>query len=415
MIARVGSPTPKMKPAVVDGKVGAQEAQAVNTLTHPQPGSTVAADVDAFLQARASVRSRGMLPSLSALLDTTPMHSRAEGTKLGIEVHESIQALASIYADGRVTEGEMDLLQQSAGRLREVAALFQPQILNMLPRDTRERLQDHVMGPVQTLLDAADRRDHAITEQVTVNLAWVQSNPEVHEYGFVNLATLAEHGGTVAGFDRYQPGDMIAVPRSDGSTTLGVVRETGVVSDGAPGSASVDSKLLVAEFLAPNGAIATKRLSSRDVVAANPLKIGDCIDTKDGRVWVTGVGDGGVRGTLERDGKHESVDTKWLQGLAASCASILGTMRAEGSTQAPAASKVNEPQVFRQVIGAGGHESEAPEGARGEQMSVCFFTYRGIGYADYNEDGAVMGVVKKGNGVAHETGFAGAFDQAGGA
>lgn len=91
---------------------------------------------------------------------------------------------------------------------------------------------------------------------------------------------------------------------------------------------------------------------------------------------------------------------------------------AHGARPDAPAAPVPAPVVSGAVDGAaravfvGGAETVRPEVVRGTSASGALFTDRGIGYKDYNEDGAVLGVMKAHDGK--ELVYAGAFDQAGG-
>ncbi len=399
MSVRVGSPRPKIPQlAVADGVAKPKEKAAMAEVTALlKPG-----DVDEFLKARAALKGRGLLPSMSALLDKAPKTSEQGTQAIQTQLNKAVGELAEVYRDGLVTENELDLLGRAGQRLDHIAALFEPAIMNMLPRDVRERLQNDLVPAIHTLRIAAEDRGGDVVEGMRKNLEWVKEHPEP-EYGWLDLGALAQHGGSIAGLDRYAPGDLLSVPRSDGSASLGVVQ-------------SVGAGALVAEFLDVDGSVNTKNLAAAQVVEANPLKIGDCIDTPEGRVWVTGSGPGGLTGTRREEGGQRMLGLEQLTTLGKSLAKHLGDMRAGRANASAAVAEEAEPRrVDPQVlVAAGGFESTRPDTVRGAGVSGAVFTWRGIGYADYNEDGAVLGVIPKGKGVAHETAFAGAFDQAGG-
>lgn len=417
MTIRVGSPRPKVQPFVTQGTPQQVETKALAKINAALTSSVSAKDVDAFLHARTSgPKERGLLPSLAALLEpansAVKQRVRAEANDVQDKLSTAVAQLGEVYRDGLITEPEMSVLKSAKQRLDAVAALFDPAVLNMLPRDTRERLQNDLIGPVNELRTAAERRHGRMVDGVVKNLQWVQANP-TPEYGFVDVRSLAHSGGTINGVDRYAPGDMVSVPRSDGSFTLGVVQSVHAGAEGAEGK-------LTCEFLTQHGQLATKELTNSAVIAANPLKIGDCVDTADGRMWVTGTNAHGLNGVLEGASGRRNVDTQWMAGLAHNMEQMAAQMRAQHAAASrptvisPAAQDASPRVDTKVLIAAGGYESTKPDEVRGQTANGALFTWRGIGYADYNEDGAVLGVIAKGQGVPHETVLAGAFDQAGG-
>jgi serine/threonine protein phosphatase PrpC len=405
MNLRVGSPQPKVKPVSVNAATGPAEQQAIDKLGNVVAQPLAEKDVDAFLKARASsTKQRGLLPSLQDLLGASPAKPTGEqALDVRAQLHAALTEITSVYADGRVTEQELTALRTAQARLDAVAGLFDPRILNLLPHAVRERLQIGLVEPVEQLRRTIGADADTVHAGIVRNLESVRANPKP-EYGFVDAKVLAQHGGSIGGPDRYAPGDMVCVPRSDGSSTLGVV-------------SSVDANGVTAEFLDTGDALSTKHVSTGSLVGANPLKIGDVVDTREGRVWVTGVGAGGVQGVIDRnDGRGAvTIDVAKLKDVAVELGQRINAFRASGAPTIVAPVSTSGARVEPQsLIVAGGMETSKPETMKGASVSGALFTWRGIGYADYNEDGAVLGVVPKGTAVAHETGFAGAFDQAGG-
>src|SRR5688572_8352817 len=84
-------------------------------------------------------------------------------------------------------------------------------------------------------------------------------------YEFLDLFRLT-NPHQISGIERYRPGDLVRVHRSDGDWSLGVV--TTRASKG---------RLKVLVRSKPDGALSVKELSEESVVRANPVKIGDFI------------------------------------------------------------------------------------------------------------------------------------------
>ena len=89
--------------------------------------------------------------------------------------------------------------------------------------------------------------------------------------------------------------DLVAVPRSDGRSTLGVV-----VDKDAQGQLRVE---MIDEA---TDRFALKTLSAGQLLAANPIKIGDYLEIDDKQIWVKGVGrDGRLEAYVKQPGKEQ--------------------------------------------------------------------------------------------------------------
>lgn len=385
--------------AVTQGAKQAAELQAEQKLQRVD-----LRDVDLFLAQRAGTSHKsGLLPSLRALLGGKPAASQSNETRaLQGKLADAVATLTRVYADGLVTEAELSALQHARSRLSSVLALQDPAILQLLPKDVRERLQVQLFEPAQVLLDAATRRSGRVLQQVTARdeaaLLERLARPEPSYQPFAPTS-VAQGGPAPASLDRYRPGDLVAVPRSDGSVSLGVV--TGRDPDG-----------LRVEVQDGRGRLALKTLDAAEVAQANPFKIGDVLDFNGGRAWVTGLGKHGklavtvqdAHGVRQVGGNVPAGHPEhgWLEALQQSFLGAVAALK-----------KPPEPPVKDAVLSVvGGAETTTPQALVGKTAEGALFSYRGIGYKSYNEDAAVMGTARGQGG--REIVYAGAFDQAGG-
>ncbi len=361
-------------------------------------------DIDAFIEQRSGrAASRGLIPSMIALLSpAAPKPPSAAATAMANSLQQALGALHDVYKDGLVTEGEIAELGGALSAIGDVLALQDPAILQMLPRGVRERLQDRLFEPLQLLHDTAHQRSQQVLGAVT-NRDLMPLRERLDDVKVVftplDVGRVAKSGGSLTGAERYAVGDYVAVPRSSGAVSLGVV--TGHDPDG-----------LRVEVLAGNS-VGMQKVRPEDLASANPLKIGDYIQHGNAQAWITGLGpDGKLTATVQDAKGIHHVGGENVDRLAAAVAHQISDLRtqAKAVARAPAA----PPVAAQSLVRAGGFENVTADAVKGNTATGGLFTYRGVDYADYNEDGAVLGVVPKGNGVKSETFYAGAFDQAGG-
>ncbi len=290
-------------PPAVRTPVRGQEAQSVVTPAGVKPQEIAAADkvkgevnvavLDAFLKARAgeTPKQKGLIPSLMSLLGSPPKTEppSTQAKALHEKLAEAVNTLGAVYADGLVTEGEMHQLHRARGQLRAVLGLASPQVLMMLPKGVREKVENDLLGPMQVMLDAADRRAGRVFSamQARDEGALRERLTEQPAYRHVDLAGLDSVGLKPFSLERYEPGDFVGVPRSNGGIDKGVV----VGTEGG--------ELQVEIIDARSNGLALKSLSADEVAKANPLKIGDYLEAPGIKLWVTGVGPGGVVGTVQ--------------------------------------------------------------------------------------------------------------------
>jgi hypothetical protein len=298
-------------PAATAAFVKPAEQQAAQKLR----GQVTVADLDAFLKARAGQppQQRGLAPSVRRLLGasaTTPSTPpSADAVALHERLGEAVRSLGTIYADGLVTEDELALLQRSRGQLRAVLQLADPGVLNLLPRDVRERLQDQLLEPLSVLEQAASRRAERVFSAIVERdeAALRQRLDETPVYRSLDVAGLLAAGLTPFSVERYLPGDFVGVPRSDGSVDRGVV----VGRDGDPPG------LRVEVLDRRTDGLGLKTLSAADVASVNPLKIGDYVEAPGLKLWVTGTGTGGVTGTVQDTrGQVRAIDATAVARIA---------------------------------------------------------------------------------------------------
>ncbi len=394
-------------------------------------------DIDAFVAALSAggniPRGGSILPSMDRLARQAPKPGSpqareavsAASAELQQVVTENAGKLAALYKDGLVHESELMPLRTVGHALRRVMSMRDDMALAMLPRDVRQRLEQNLFGPLGGLSSVAKSQESQLFEGMEMRdkAALRERLAEPTAYRSLDLVGRSTGGNkeSLSGTDRYKPGDKIAVPRSDGSTSLGVVVGT------------LDKDLRV-EMLERDGSFLLKNLSVAEVVQNNPLKIGDYIRLGDREIWVTGLGaDGKLAGRAAEKGVVCDLDHRDLQKLSSQLSDqIIAKRFAPPPPQViPVVIPVVTPVVAAQPSGVsgvtaasvsrtGGAESVAVESVKGKTASGALFSSKGpnkadhgVAYADYNEDAAVLGVIPGSAGKA-ETVFAGAFDQAGG-
>ena len=248
-------------------------------------------DLDVFLKARAGEKQKGLAPSLKRLLDAPANAAPTDAVQsVNATIAQAVHELSTIYADGLVTENELVAIGNAQARLRSVLDLASPDVLNMLPRNVRDRLQQTLFEPLAILEAAADRRGDRVFAGVAARdeeaLRAKLAEPEPR-YALFSPETEARQGRPLVSAARFKAGDLVAVPRSDGRSTLGVV-----VDRDAEGNLRVE---MIDER---TNRFALKTVSPQGLLASNPLKIGDYLEVDDKQIWVKGVG---------RDGRLEAV------------------------------------------------------------------------------------------------------------
>lgn len=245
-------------------------------------------ELDAFLKVRSQATNtqRSATPTIAAYL-AAPV-ANTPPTPQAKALHEKLSAaigtLGGLYADGLITEGETHQLNRVRGALQDIIALADPRILQMLPKDVRERVEVQLLEPLQTLEAGAARRFDRVFVAMQerdegVLRGRLQQEPS---YSVLDVAGLKAHGMEPSSTSRYQAGDFVCVPRSDGSHSKGVV----VGHEGGD--------LQVQLIDGATNSFALKNLKAADVARANPLKIGDYAERQGHKVWVTGAGAQGL-------------------------------------------------------------------------------------------------------------------------
>lgn len=259
-------------------------------------------DLDLFLKARAKKlggpqQRGGVLPSLQNRIAPPKTPADLRGGQLKYELSSTLDTLGKVYADGWVTEFEVGALMHARDRLAAVMHLSDPDVLKMLPWEVSQRLQSQLFGPLQVLHAAAERRSGRVWNDVEARDrgALEKKLAAPLEFRRLDMNVLARTDAGPSSLERYVPGDLVAVPRSDGTFTKGVV------------VANFGDRLDV-QMLTDDGSFAKKTLSAADVARANPLKIGDTFragKNLEQTIYVTGLDKQGLIGVIDRgDGKR---------------------------------------------------------------------------------------------------------------
>lgn len=226
------------------------------------------------------------------------------------------------------------------------------------------------------------------------------------------LASIEE----ISAVDRYQIGDLVRVPRSSGTWSLGVVSE-------------VKSRqgLTVVIRGAGDGRLSTKELDPQLLAQCNPLKIGDFFYLDGQPFWVAGIDEVGHIMVISRVGHR--VDPREVRGRLADAIEAgeavteqLPAMSTLGDPQAPRPLSMARPTTDTPYVPiesilnvdphsglvAGNQETSTVYGLRSPIADAALHTHRGHNYKSWNEDAGAL--------FADALGrvFAGVFDQAGG-
>lgn len=296
-----GLPPPAMRPrtpvhgdAVAHAKTQGTPQTDEHVAVHKLQTQLDPRDLDLFLKARAGEKQKGVLQSLKRALQGTAPGKEAGVDDVRATLASAMHTLTNIYADGLVTEGEISALGGARSQMKSVLSLNSPEVMNLLPRSTKERLQETLFDPLMVMYRAANRRFDRLMGVVEVRdgpaLRERLKNPEP-TYALFNPADTARAGTPMVTASRFKAGDLVAVPRSDGRSSLGVVVE------------HLGNQLRV-EFLdESSGSFALKTLDQRQILASNPLKIGDYLEVDDKQIWVKGVGaDGRLEARMKTAG-----------------------------------------------------------------------------------------------------------------
>lgn len=259
-------------------------------------------DLDLFLKARARKlggpqQRGGLVASLQNLIAPPKTALDPRVGQMKHELSSTLDSLGKVYADGWVTEFEVGALMHARDRLAAVLRLAEPDVLMMLPKDVRQRLEAQLFAPVQVLHAAAERRSARVWSDVEARDrgALEKKLAAPLEHRRLDMNVLARTEMSPSSLERYVPGDLIAVPRSDGTFTKGVV------------VANLGDRLEV-QMLTDDGSFAKKSLSAADVARANPLKIGDTFragKNLEQTIYVNGLDKHGLIGAIDRgDGKR---------------------------------------------------------------------------------------------------------------
>ncbi len=400
--APVHRPSPVRGEQVVEIAVPADKAShqaAMGSLRRVDPR-----DLDQFLRTRqAGLQGAQMTPSMKAHLAALPPQTTAQ--QLMTDLSPRIAGMAEIFADGLVTESEVRRLGDVGGRLAPIAALRYDPALQMLPKDVAQRLTEALFEPVEALVALSRRHTIEVVNQVRARdlgpLQERMKTGDVGTYRRIDLEAIVRGSASLAGIDRYQPGDLVAVQRSGGFVSAAVV--AGKEPDG-----------LRVEVLA-NGDLGMKTLRPADIVAQNPLRMGDSVRFEGKDVWITGLAQNGKLSAIEQDvatGAHRAIPGDAPAGspdhdyVAQLAARITAAVADRAQPQAPVQAGV--------VTKSAGAETVDPVALQGKSAQAALFTSKGVGYKAYNEDAGTIGCIPVGPKVAKEVVFAGAFDQAGG-
>lgn len=376
-------------PVVVQRQGGPQQAKAL-----AQVSKVAQHGVDAFVQQQQQYGqqtvawaqgggARGLLPpalggqAAGAPAINVRINAALQQTsaKLNAGLNGALEKLATVYKDGLVDESEMATLQQARGNIHQALALRDDPALAALDAGIRQKLDQGIFGPLQTLDAVASGEMTAVLQGLNARdrTALTEKLKKLDVQGYPNQITTLDVAavaagrvpGGLAGPDRYAVGDVIAVPRSGGPASAGVV----VGHD-------KDNQLRV-EVLS-GGNVGLKSLTPAQVVEANPLKLGDYIPNHQGReVWVTGLGPDG-----QLVGKARTRDQQVTNLSAADLAVVKQQLLAELNGVSPAGVQVSgyrsSSESLSQMLGQVWEDRAALTAPSAQASNVIYSMYNAV-------------------------------------
>lgn len=386
--------------------VGADEEKKVQVEELSQLKGLAQGDIDSFAGALQQLAepSTGGAPSFFQRI-AAPKQPRDPAASEAIsrrsasiqqKISNAAGELTQIYADGLVTERELMALGRALFGMQSILAMTDERALQMLPRDVRARLEKNLFAPLRTLVQTAGTEKNTLLEQI-------KNRDEEALREKLNAPVQYHHlpkGQDPTGIERYRAGDLIAVHRSDGNASLGVVVE------------NEGDKLRVAVWT--DAGIGIKEMSPEQVQKHNPMKVGDYVADHEGyEIWVTGLDDRGnpIGKGRGADGQLFDVRAREIRGIAVALA--------EKAAVAPAEDLAGRTPIDGVAVVAGGAETrDRIMALTSNTVNGGLYTSRGptieehgLEYKSYNEDAGVLGVYGQGK---NETVVVGALDQAGG-
>ncbi len=383
-------------------------------------------DLDHYLKVLAKNDAKQLPGSLARIKPPKKGGSAAFSKAISDSLVSSLAIMSSIYADGFVTEHEMVSLGKVSRQLGDVLALREDGAFEMLSKPMRQRLEHLLFSPLEGLIKSAKADNHevlrALEHRDLAAFSERISGPTKFETVNLDAVLSAGEGASLQHSGRYGNGDVLLVARSDGSTVLGVV-----VGREPEGDLRVE--------VAAGESLAFRTVDETALRATNPLKIGDYIADFEGKeFWVKASAQGALRGASRdtQTGAVAELDAKAVRALARRLDKATRAARAEGrstlgfgsgpvpaaKTKSKAESKAGAKTEAALMLRAGGAETPKVQTLERASAQGGLFTNRGpnkkehgVEYAKYNEDAALLGVVK---GPKGDVWVAGAFDQAGG-
>jgi serine/threonine protein phosphatase PrpC len=409
---------PQARPSPVLGQavpefataVSQQETHALKSLSGVSPKDIEAYQEAVVRFATSGPQDSGIMSRLKSLVappaPRSPEAQRAI-TERSAAAQEQIrgigQDLTALYADGRISEGEVKAISVLGRRTDALLKTRDEGALKMLPPDVRKRLEQNLFGPLQQLRDAAGAHSDAIMSEVAARdlepLKARLQNP-APRWVPVDLGALAKANQDTASFARYRPGDFVLVPRTDGHTSLGVVQHSR--ADG----------LQVGFIDEQTGKMSVRNMSDAEVRVANPFKHGDVVRWGQHELFVSRGSDGRLGAQFkEASGHWASVSFEELQGIQRGVAEQIHLTPTH-----PGQKVITTGTVLG---GAEAREAREPHRLEGRTATGGLVSFRGpneaehgVSYADYNEDAALLGAMIGRDGK--EVVVASACDQAGG-
>ncbi|MBI2374500.1 MAG: SpoIIE family protein phosphatase [Deltaproteobacteria bacterium] len=417
--------TPIWGDTVTPTTVRAPEAISHLAAEQLEKAKTQTRDLDLLVKARQALQSGEPGAMLKRLLPETlkpkaPVQRvrppKVEPKRLEV----SLRALAEIYANQQVEEGDLLSLARAEESLRQILTLRDA--LEMLDPPTKKRLEAELFAPLERLVETAAKHKQVLFAAIEARdraelEARLREPPSYRRLNIPRLTSIGE----VNAINRYKNGDLVRVPRSGGAATLGVV--VGREPQGA----------LRVEVQTKEGRVGLREITPAELKASNPLKIGDYLELESRGFWVTGLRRDGALQVLDEAGRpiDPAAVRERLASLIEQQLALIRTQRIftdDRSGPHPFPAPRSRPMVVPRPLDERGYvpleliwdSADLPgliAGARESQDTYsvesplgrgALYSGRGINYKDWNEDAGLLFADNRGRFLV------GVFDQAGG-
>lgn len=334
---------------------------------------------------------------------------------------QSLKTVASVCADQMIDERELFALLEAESALRQ--ALQFRNYIGLLGEPQRDNLEKEVFEPIETILVEVHQHERVLTETIVARDQPALEDRLHEPPRAAKVDGLAlQNASQLADVTRYADGDLIRVARSQGGFSLGVV-----VGRDAFGNLRVEVESV-------NKKLGLRILTPQEVLAANPLRLGDEIHLGTEVIRVVGLDEKGelqivdaaagsidlatalkrIHAVVEQQRFSEMPTPIEIQppvppAERAEPAPRMGTMPVIPVSRIPW-SPIEDLEKPGPAEGLFARNSEArdPFVLTTAIATAALYTSKGYGYKDWNEDAGILHADRGGRI------YCGVFDQAGG-